>query len=286
MMVACKGKEARYLVRGLQGKLRIGLAERTVLTALAQAVTLTPPTPESGVGEDYEPIDDLRTTMSADKVSALLEKNDVALKQAHSEMPTYTALIGALLHGGIEEMKKRCTLRPGIPVSPMLAKPTRGVSQVLDRFANIRFVCEWKYDGERGQIHCLPDGTVKLFSRSSEDSTPKFPDVAAFIPEVRLCLWEPTHWHTWFTVRLHCSFHASKQACNEGTKSFVLDGEIVAFDRKQNAILPFQQLSTRARKGATVENITIQVMYVVFDILYLNGKVRHARACVCWVCVL
>lgn len=89
------------------------------------------------------------------------------------------------------------------------------------------------------------------------------------------------------------------QARNAESKTFVLDGEIVAYDREQGALLPFQQLSTRARKvskclrahlcvrpsswvhrlmptaveqGATLENITTQVVYVVFDILYLNGK--------------
>jgi DNA ligase-1 len=126
----------------------------------------------------------------------------------------------------------------------MLAKPTKGISEVLDRFEGVAFTCEWKYDGERAQVHVTKDGTMKIFSRNSEDTSGKYPDVIQHV----------------------------KAAAADGTESFVLDGEVVAYDTEKGVLLPFQILSTRARKGASVDDVKVKVIYAAFDVLYHNGE--------------
>lgn len=63
------------------------------------------------------------------------------------------------------------------------------------------------------QIHVQDDGKkVHIYSRNSEDMTPRYPDIVSRLPG-------------WLAP---------------GTKSVVIDGEAVAWDQEKNKILPFQ----------------------------------------------
>ena len=165
------------------------------------------------------------------------------VKKAHSELPNYDEIIQGGIKAPLYQLYKNCCLRPGIPVEPMLAKPEKSVLNVLKRLNKQRFTCEYKYDGERAQIHLLEDGSVKIFSRNQEDNTPKFPDVIGALT----------------------NYLAS------GTKSVVIDAEAVAYDRETKKILPFQILSTRGRKNIDEKDIKVNVAIYAFDCLFLNG---------------
>ena len=74
----------------------------------------------------------------------------------------------------MDKLKEKCHIVVGVPVKPMLAKPTKGIREVLTRFENIKFTCEYKYDGFRGQIHYNRDSIgqeVMIYSRNLENMT-------------------------------------------------------------------------------------------------------------------
>ncbi|KAJ3556383.1 hypothetical protein NPX13_g10148 [Xylaria arbuscula] len=238
--------EAKYLVRFLEGKLRLGLAERTVLVSIAQAVLC-------------HELEQKGKTPTATQ----LEEAEALLKSVYSELPSWDVIIPAMVKDGIMNLKDTCKLRPGVPLKPMLAKPTKAITEVLDRFENQTFTCEYKYDGERAQIHyvakdrsddyieALPGATKEaakgiaaIFSRNSEDLSKKYPDILAKL-------------HTWI---------------KDGTKSFVLDCETVAWDVAEKKVLPFQQLMTRKKKDVKVEDVKVKVCVFAFDLLFLNGE--------------
>ncbi|CAK97160.1 uncharacterized protein An12g04690 [Aspergillus niger] len=220
---------AKYIVRFLEGKLRLGLAEKTVLVALAQAVVA------------HEAAMEGHKTPSAEK----LAEGEAILKTVYSELPAYEVIIPAILEHGLSNLPKVCKLQPGIPLKPMLAKPTKSITEVLDRFEGKEFTCEYKYDGERAQIHYKDaKGLSAIFSRNSEDLSKKYPDVLA-----KLDGW-----------------------IKEGVQSFVLDCETVAWDTENKKVLPFQQLMTRKRKDVKAEDVKVKVCIFAFDLLFLNGE--------------
>ena len=100
-------------------------------------------------------------------------------------------------------------------------------------------------DGERAQIHRLDNGTVRVFSRNSEDMSQKYPDIVEKV----------------------------KVIVPDEKMSFIMDSEVVAWDPEKKIILPFQVLSTRKRKDVSTSNIAVQVCIFAFDLLYLNGEV-------------
>ncbi|XP_076309192.1 LOW QUALITY PROTEIN: DNA ligase 1 [Tachypleus tridentatus] len=241
LFVACRQSEARYLIRSLGGKLRIGLAEQSVLSALAQAVVLTPPS------QSYPPeIIDLSKSLSAENLKKKLEEGILLLKTVYCECPNYNMIIPVILKEGLEALPDHCHLTPGVPLKPMLAHPTKGIEEVLKRFENAKFTCEYKYDGERAQIHLLEGGEVHIFSRNQENNTSKYPDIISRIPKV----------------------------LKPSTTSFILDSEAVAWDQENKQILPFQVLSTRKERylELDVSEIKVQVCIFAFDLLYLNGE--------------
>lgn len=52
----------------------------------------------------------------------------------------------------------------------------------------------------------------------------------------------------------------------------MLDAEAVAWDKEDQRILPFQELSRRKRKDVKAEDVTVKVHIFAFDLLYLNGE--------------
>ncbi|XP_068779575.1 DNA ligase 1 [Struthio camelus] len=239
LFVACRHSEARYIARSLSGKLRIGLAEQSVLVALAHAVSLTPP------AQGWPPaVVDASQGKSAEARKAWLEERSQILKQTFCELPNYAAIIPVLLEHGLESLPLHCKITPGIPLKPMLAQPTKGIGELLKRFEEVAFTCEYKYDGERAQIHILENGAVYVYSRNQENNTSKYPDIITRIPKVK---------------------KASVQSC-------ILDAEAVAWDPEKKQIQPFQVLMTRKRKDVEAAEIKVQVCLYAFDMLYLNGE--------------
>ncbi|CAM9496229.1 unnamed protein product [Ectocarpus sp. 12 AP-2014] len=332
MLVSCKGLQAKYIIRGLQGKMRVGLTDTTVMVSLSHAAVTCPseavlaaeeaekvladqereggkaddddggggggkgegdeqPTDatgeekaggsddgkegaagepaavadKSGDGKDggggdgggeegdasqEEEIDGLIPVARALRdtpASHLEQRLELAcqlVKQAYSECRNLDQIIKAILSAPLYRLQQACRLTPGVPVLPMLAKPTKSIGEVLQRLSGQEFTCEYKYDGVRAQVHHKEDGSLRFFSRNSKDSSSELPDL---IPVMKDCV-------------------------NEGVSSYVIDTEVVAYDRETGNLLPFQMLSTRGRKDVDAEDVKVKVIVEAFDMLYLNGQ--------------
>jgi DNA ligase-1 len=159
--------------------------------------------------------------------------------------------IGQTLRLASENRLDEAKMRLFHPISFMLASPVVSAAEATESFADdaARIVVEDKYDGIRAQAHIgMHDGTrgVRIFSRTLDDITGSFPELAA--PLSRL------------------------------PGELVLDGEIVAWQSgghdKAGHALAFSRLQQRlGRKKVTAAmQREVPLAYVIFDVLYANGE--------------
>ena len=250
-------EESRYIVRTLcqhvsstfyklssladDRKLRIGAVKTTMLIAISRAFLLSRP---------YNADFPVRSPaeLAALKKEDLVEvwsKAEEIVKACFAKRPNYNDLIPVLLEIGVcEELLIRCGLAMHIPLRPMLGSITRDLSEMLTKLQGRDFSCEYKYDGQRAQVHCDDQGTVSIFSRHLELMTDKYPDLVALIPRIR----------------------------GEGVGSFIMEGEVVAVDQDSGELKTFQTLANRARKDVAIGSVTVKVCLFSFDLMYLNGE--------------
>ncbi len=199
--------EARYLVRTVTGTLRLGVGDALILEALVEVYA---------GGRAHRP----------------------SLERAYNITSDLGLVAQAVVRGGAVE---RITVRPGNPVRPMLAQRLATPEEILKKLGGT-CVAEFKYDGERVQIH-RQDGECTLFSRRLERITDQFPDAVEL---VRAAL-KP--------------------------RTAIVEAEVVAVDPASGEIRPFQDLMRRRRKHGIAEMLRrYPVGLFAFDLLYGDGQ--------------
>ena len=234
-------EESRYLVRTLVQHLRIGAVKTTMLIALSRAFLLSRP---PGATFAIQSPSDL-VKLKKDQLAEVYARGEELVKACFARRPNYNDLIPSLLQVGTsDELLLRCGLALHIPLRPMLGSITRDLGEMLTKLQGRDFSCEYKYDGQRAQVHCDEEGKVSIFSRHLEIMTDKYPDLVALVPTIR----------------------------GESVSSFILEGEVVAVDRETGDLKAFQTLTNRARKDVAIESIKVNVCLFSFDLMYLNGE--------------
>jgi len=164
------------------------------------------------------------------------------LERAYNVCSDIGEVAEVLIKRGLPGVKK-IKLSLNRPIKPMLAQRVSRFSEIKEKIGSENISVEEKYDGERIQAHKAGKKVV-LFSRRMIDVTNQFPEI---VENVRK---------------------------NIKAEEVILDGEAVAYDFREKTFSPFQKLMRRRRKYGVQEfSKKIPVKYIVFDLIYLNGKI-------------
>ncbi len=135
--------EAKYIVRMVIGQMRLGIADMTIVDALAAAYA---------------------TKADRDRVERAYNMS--------SDLGEVARAIAAKGLDGLEEIH----LQLFRPIRAMLAERLETLEEIFERMG--KAALEYKYDGLRVQAHLSPD-KIELFSRHLENITGQFPEIVA-----------------------------------------------------------------------------------------------------------
>lgn len=142
LLAAATPKEAKYVMRTATGNLRLGIADMTVLDALAIAY---------GGGKDTREL----------------------VERAYNICSDLGRVAETIARQGIEGIKGfRVSI--GEPIRPMLAERLSSPEEILEKLGG-KCIAEYKYDGERLQAHKKGE-RVTLYSRRLENISSQYPD--------------------------------------------------------------------------------------------------------------
>ncbi len=125
------------------------------------------------------------------------------------------------------------------PIRPALAERLPSAEAIFNKIGPC--YVDSKYDGMRMMIHRKGD-RVEIFSRRLDKVTHMFPDIVEYAKKIE-------------------------------ADEFIIDGEGLAFNEKENRYYSFQETMHRRRKYGIEEASKKLPLYVfVFDLLYLKGE--------------
>lgn len=136
--------ECKFILKLILGNLRLGIADFTILDAIAISFT-------------------------GDK------RNRKILERAYN-VSSDLGKIAKLLYGGSLNVIQSISISLFIPIRPMLAERVSDSEEALKKMDNKACFAEYKIDGERIQIH-KKDKKIELFTRSLEKVTDNFSDI-------------------------------------------------------------------------------------------------------------
>ena len=141
--------EAKYILRTVTGNLRLGIADMTVLDALAIAY---------GGGKESRDLTERAYNISSDlgRVANVVAEKGLA---------------------GIKKFK----VDVFEPIRPMLAERLASPEEILEKLGG-KCVAEYKYDGERVQAH-KKGKEVVLYSRRLEKISSQYPDAVELVKD-------------------------------------------------------------------------------------------------------